>query len=73
MLNKIIAEENPTHVMVAFDKGKTFRHDKYETYKDGRSETPDELKLQFPKAKELVEAMGINYFEIVFFRPKITS
>lgn len=64
MMNKIIAEENPTHVMVAFDKGKTFRHDKYETYKDGRGETPDELKLQFPKAKELVEAMGINYFEI---------
>ena len=64
MMNKIIAEENPTHVMVAFDKGKTFRHDKYDTYKDGRSETPDELKLQFPKAKELVEAMGINYFEI---------
>ena len=64
MMNKIIAEENPTHIMVAFDKGKTFRHDKYDTYKDGRSETPDELKLQFPKAKELVEAMGINYFEI---------
>ena len=64
MMNKIISEENPTHIMVAFDKGKTFRHDKYETYKDGRSETPDELKLQFPKAKELVEAMGINYFEI---------
>ena len=64
MMNKIISEENPTHIMVAFDKGKTFRHDKYEIYKDGRSETPDELKLQFPKAKELVEAMGINYFEI---------
>lgn len=64
MMNKIISEENPTHIMVAFDKGKTFRHDKYETYKDGRSETPDELKMQFPKAKELVEAMGINYFEI---------
>ena len=64
MMNKIITEEKPTHIMVAFDKGKTFRHDKYESYKDGRSETPDELKMQFPKAKELVEAMGINYFEI---------
>ena len=64
MMNKIINEENPTHVMVAFDKGKTFRHDKYDTYKDGRMETPDELKMQFPKAKELVEAMGIKYFEI---------
>ena len=64
MMNKIIAEENPTYIMVAFDKGKTFRHDKYEMYKKGRLETPDELKIQFPKAKELVEAMGIHYFEI---------
>lgn len=64
MMNKIIAEENPTYIMVAFDKGKTFRHDKYESYKGGRMETPDELKMQFPKAKELVSAMGINYFEI---------
>lgn len=63
MLNKIINEETPSYVMVAFDKGKTFRHDKYETYKDGRAETPDDLKLQFPKAKELVEAMGMTYLE----------
>ena len=40
-------------MIVAFDKGKTFRHDKYDFYKDGRSETPDELKMQFPKAKEM--------------------
>ncbi len=64
MMNKIIQEENPTYIMCAFDKGKTFRHEKYADYKGGRSETPDELKLQFPKARELVEAMGINYFEI---------
>ena len=64
MMNKIIQEENPTYIMCAFDKGKTFRHEKYADYKGGRMETPDELKLQFPKARELVEAMGINYFEI---------
>ncbi len=64
MINKIIQEENPTYIMIAFDKGKTFRHDKYLNYKDGRMDTPDELKIQFPKAKELVEAMGIKYFEI---------
>ena len=63
MMNKIIKEENPSYIMVAFDKGKTFRHDKYEEYKAGRSETPDELKLQFPKAKEVLEAMGIKYYE----------
>ena len=34
MMNKIIKEENPSYIMVAFDKGKTFRHDKYDDYKD---------------------------------------
>ena len=64
MMNKIINEENPEYVMIAFDKGKTFRHEKYDNYKGGRSETPDELKMQFPVAKQLVEAMGFHYFEI---------
>ncbi|MBE6138177.1 MAG: DNA polymerase I [Firmicutes bacterium] len=64
MINKIISEENPTHMIVAFDKGKTFRHDKYETYKDGRLETPNELKQQFPIAKEMLTHMGIKYYEI---------
>lgn len=63
MLNKIISEENPTYIMVAFDKGKTFRHEKYDFYKGGRAATPDELKVQFPVAKRLVEAMGITYVE----------
>ena len=64
MLNKIIQEEHPTHVLVAFDKGKTFRHEKYKDYKAGRSETPIELKEQFPVAKQIVEAMGMKYLEI---------
>ncbi len=64
MMNKIIEEEKPTYIMVAFDKGKTFRHDKYDFYKQGRIETPNELKQQFPKAKELLDAMGIKHFEI---------
>ena len=64
MMNKIIQEESPSYIMVAFDKGKTFRHDKYEEYKAGRSEMPDELRLQFPKAKEILDAMGIKHFEI---------
>ena len=63
MMNKIIKEENPTYIMVAFDKGKTFRHDKYEEYKAGRQAMPDELKLQFPKAKEVLGAMGIKHYE----------
>ena len=64
MMNKIIKEENPNYIMVAFDKGKTFRHDKYDSYKAGRMEMPDELKLQFPKAKEVLDTMGIKHFEI---------
>ena len=64
MMNKIINEENPTNIIVAFDKGKTFRHDKYDFYKGGRDEIPNELKEQFPKAKELLELMGIKYYEI---------
>ena len=64
MINKIIQEENPEYIIVAFDKGKTFRHEKYDFYKQGRSETPDELKMQFPVAKNMLDAMGIKYYEI---------
>ena len=64
MIHKIINEENPEYVIVAFDKGKTFRHQEYEDYKGGRVETPDELKKQFPIAKDLLTAMGIKYYEI---------
>ncbi len=64
MMNKIIQEENPSYILVAFDKGKTFRHQEYDAYKAGRTAMPDELKLQFPKAKEVLDAMGIQYFEI---------
>jgi len=64
MINKILDEEQPTHIIVAFDKGKTFRHEKYKDYKAGRIEMPDELKQQFPVAKELLTKMGITYYEI---------
>ena len=64
MLNKIIAEEKPTYMAVAFDVGKNFRHDKYEAYKAGRSEMPEMLKLQMPVARDLLKAMGIKYYEV---------
>ena len=63
MINKIISDEKPEYMMVAFDIGKTFRHEKYERYKDGRKETPDDLKVQFPVAKKILTAMGIKYLE----------
>lgn len=63
MINKIVNDEKPEYMMVAFDIGKTFRHEKYERYKDGRKETPDDLKVQFPIAKKILAAMGIKYLE----------
>ena len=63
MINKIISDEKPEYMMVAFDIGKTFRHEKYERYKAGRRETPDDLKVQFPVAKKILTAMGIKYLE----------
>ena len=64
MMNKIIHEEKPEYVAVAFDIGKNFRKQKYETYKDGRNETPEELKLQMPIAREILDGMGIKHFEL---------
>ena len=64
MMNKIIEEEKPSYIAVAFDIGKNFRRQKYETYKQGRAKTPDELKMQMPMAREILDAMGIRYFEL---------
>ena len=64
MINKIVLEEKPVYIIVAFDKGKTFRHEKYADYKAGRIEMPDELRMQFPIAKELLGYMGIKSYEI---------
>ena len=64
MINKIIADENPTYMAVAFDIGKNFRKEKYDFYKEGRKKTPDELHMQEPYARRLLHAMGIPYFEL---------
>src|SRR5690554_5276994 len=65
MLQKILEEEKPTHMLVAFDAGKTtFRHETYKEYKGGRQKTPPELSEQFPLAKELLEAFQIPHYEL---------
>ena len=64
MIHKIVEEEKPKYMLVAFDKGKTFRHEEYKEYKGGRMETPEELKVQFPKAFEILEALGIKHYEM---------
>lgn len=64
MVNKIINEENPAYIAVAFDIGKNFRKEKYDFYKEGRNATPDDLKLQMPIARKILDAMGIKYLEL---------
>ena len=64
MMNKIIEEEKPKYIAVAFDIGKNFRKQKYPTYKEGRAKTPDELKMQIPYSRKILDAMGIKYFEL---------
>ena len=64
MINKIIEEEKPEYMAVAFDIGKSFRHEEYKEYKAGRSATPDELKIQMPIAKTLLEHMGIMHLSV---------
>lgn len=65
MLLRLIQEEQPTHILVAFDAGKvTFRHEGYQDYKGGRDKTPPELSEQFPLMRELLESFGIAWFEL---------
>lgn len=64
MLLKVLKDEQPGLVAVAFDKGKiTFRHSVYEQYKGTRKATPDELRPQFLIVKDILKAMRIAYFE----------
>lgn len=65
MLMKILEDEKPTHIMVAFDAGKTtFRHKTFSEYKGGRQKTPPELSEQFPYIRELLDVYGISRYEL---------
>lgn len=65
MLMKVLNEEKPACLAIAFDKGKTtFRNDHFEDYKAHRKATPDELRPQFPLVKEIVRAFRIPVYEI---------
>ncbi|NLJ89800.1 MAG: DNA polymerase I [Clostridiales bacterium] len=64
ILFKIIDEETPDYLTIAFDTDKpTFRHEMYEEYKGTRKPAPDELKAQIPIVKETLRAMGISIVE----------
>src|SRR5690625_625011 len=65
ILLNILEEEKPTHMLVAFDAGKTtFRHKTYKDYKGGRQKTPPELSEQFPLSRKLLEAFNIPHYEL---------
>ncbi len=65
ILFKYIAEENPTHLCVAFDvHAPTFRHKMYSQYKAQRKGMPDELRQQMPILKEILSAMNITMLEL---------
>ncbi len=64
MLLKILADEQPACIAVAFDKGKiTFRHDHFAAYKAHRKATPEDLRPQFDIVRELLRAMQIPIYE----------
>lgn len=58
-LKEITDKEKPTYIGVAFDEGKTFRHEAFPPYKAQREATPEDIKLAVPFIKEILEAMHI--------------
>ena len=58
-LKEILDKEKPTYLGVAFDHGKTFRHEAFPPYKAHRQETPEDIKLSVPYIKQVLEAMNI--------------
>lgn len=68
MMKKVMENYDHTHVLVAFDAGKTtFRHEFLETYKDGRKPMPDELRSQINLIKKYLDLLGVKRLEIPTF------
>jgi len=63
-LNEVLTKESPTHIGVAFDHGRTFRHDAFPEYKAQREETPEDIKLSVPLIKQILEAMHIPILQV---------
>ena len=64
ILIKVLTETKPSHLVVAFDHArKTFRNEIYSEYKTQRKPTPNELVLQFPVIKEMLNVMNIEVIE----------
>ena len=63
-LNEILTKEQPTHIGVAFDHGKTFRDEAFPAYKVQREETPEDIKASVPIIKEIIQAMHIPVLQV---------
>lgn len=63
-LNEVLTKEHPTHIGVAFDHGKTFRHEAFPQYKAQREETPEDIKLSVPIIKRILEAYRIPILQV---------
>src|SRR4051794_14670334 len=65
MLINMLRDEEPTHVVVAFDKARrSFRTEEYSEYKAGRARTPDEFQGQISLVKEILGALRITFVEL---------
>jgi DNA polymerase-1 len=65
MLNKVVREESPDYVAVVFDApGKSFRHQLYRDYKATRDAQPEDLSVQFPLVRQVVEAYRFPMLEV---------
>lgn len=63
-LNEVLTKEKPKYLGVAFDHGKTFRHEAFPEYKAQREETPEDIKLSVPIIKEILEAYHIPILQV---------
>ncbi len=65
ILQKLLDETKPDALCVTFDKkAPTFRHQAYEGYKGTRKPMPEELAMQMPVLRQVLEAMRIPYYEL---------
>jgi DNA polymerase-1 len=65
ILSKLITEEAPDALCVCFDlPAPTFRHEQYDAYKAQRKPMPDELGVQMPILKSVLDAMNIPRYEL---------
>lgn len=63
-LNEVLTKEKPTHLAVAFDHGKTFRHEAFPAYKAQREETPEDIRLAVPIIKDILSAYHITILQV---------